>query len=80
MDKQSFFSSLIVFIFLMSVFFIGDQFSWSDSTIGNMIFFTVFLVGITSSTLLKKYKESRVSPPTVVITYFISLVAIMVIF
>jgi len=79
LNKQSFFSSLIVFILLMLVFISGDKFSWSDSTIGNMIFFTVFLGGIFSSALLKKYKESNVSPPTVVLTYFLSLVVLVIV-
>lgn len=80
MEKSNFLASVLVSIFLIIAFVYSDKFSLSSSKTSWLIFFTIFIVGMIGSMLFKKYKDSKVSTPIVLITYSTFLIIILMIF
>jgi len=78
MDKRNFYSSILVFLFLILAFDFANRLALSNSNLGWIIFFTIFIVGIIGSTLFRRYKDVKASPQAIVLTYSALLVLMII--
>lgn len=79
MDKTSYLTTLLVSFFILLTFILEIKSTLNDSIIGLFLFVSVVLAGILGSYVFKKYKNIKVSFPTVLVTYFAVAIVLVVV-
>lgn len=79
MDKTSYLTTLLVSFFILLTFILEIKSTLNDAIIGGFLFVSVVLAGILGSYVFKKYKNIKISFPTVLVTYFAVAIVLVVV-
>lgn len=78
LDKQSFFTTLLVSVFIFLIFVLEIKSDLSTAVIGGFLFISVVSMGLIGTFIFKKYKGEQVSPPIVLTTYVCVIIVLII--